>query len=138
MQVVKEPTRYGVLLDLILSSRDEFVKDVKAGGSLGCINHGMVEFRILSGRSKPKSGIATLDFRRANFDLFQDLLRAIPWARMLESKGTCESWSALKQCFFQGQDQCIPTSKKSGNVGRIPVWMSKEVTYKLEGKKKIH
>ena len=51
----------------------------------------MVEFKILSGRSKAISRIATLDFRRANFDLFWDLLGAIPWARVLEGKGASES-----------------------------------------------
>ena len=74
MQVVEEPTRRGVLLDLVLTNRDGLVRDVKVGGSLGCSNHEMVEFKMeLGGRSKAKSRIATLDFQRANFDLFRDL-----------------------------------------------------------------
>ena len=74
MQVVEEPTRGGVLLDLILTNKEGLVKEVKVEGSLGCSDHEMVEFKILSGRSKARSRIATLDFRRANFDLFRDLL----------------------------------------------------------------
>ena len=54
MQMVEEPTRGGVLLDLILTNKDGFVKEVKVGGSLGCSDHEMVEFKILSGRSKAK------------------------------------------------------------------------------------
>ena len=38
----------------------------------------MVEFKILYGRSKAISRIATLDFRRASFDFFKDLLGGIP------------------------------------------------------------
>jgi len=38
----------------------------------------MVEFKILCGRRKVLSRIAALDFRRANFDLFKDLLKGIP------------------------------------------------------------
>ena len=107
-----------MLLGLILTNRDGLVKEVKAGSSLGCSGHEMVEFKFLSGRSKAISRIATLDFRKANFDLFQDLLGAILWAPVLEGKGASESWSAFKQLFFQAQDRCVPVSKKSGKGGR--------------------
>ncbi|GAB0206941.1 hypothetical protein GRJ2_003159700 [Grus japonensis] len=80
-QVVEEPTRRGVLLDLVLTNKEGLVGDVKAGGSLGCSDHEMVEFRILRGRSRAISRITTLDFRRANFGLFKDLLGRIPWVR---------------------------------------------------------
>lgn len=60
--------------------RDGFVRDVKVGGSLGYSPHEMVEFRTLSGRSKAKGRIATLDFQRANCDIFRDLLGDISWA----------------------------------------------------------
>ena len=77
-QVVEEPTRRGVLLDLVLTDRDALVEDVKVGGSLGCSDHEMVEFRILRGGSRAVSRITALDFRRANFSLFKDLLGGIP------------------------------------------------------------
>ncbi|GAB0206503.1 hypothetical protein GRJ2_003115900 [Grus japonensis] len=51
-QVVEEPTRRGVLLDLVLMNKEGLVGDVKDGGSLGCSDHEMVEFRILHGRSR--------------------------------------------------------------------------------------
>ena len=54
------------------------VGDVKAGRTLGCSDHEMVEFRILCGGSRSISRTATLDFRRANSDLFKDLLGGIP------------------------------------------------------------
>ena len=62
MQVVEEPTRWGVLLDLVLSNRNGLLRDVKVEGSLGCSDHEMVEFKILCERSKTKSRIVTLDF----------------------------------------------------------------------------
>jgi len=66
---------------------------VKVGGSLGSSDHEMVEFRMLRGGSRPISRITTLDFRRADFGLFKDLLGGIPWARALEGRGVQESWS---------------------------------------------
>jgi len=48
----------------------------------------MVEFRILRRGSREISRITTLDFRRANFGLFKDLLGRIPWTRALEGGGS--------------------------------------------------
>ncbi|GAB0205958.1 mitochondrial enolase superfamily member 1 [Grus japonensis] len=50
--VVEEPMKRGVLLDLVLTNKEGLVEDVKAGGSLCCNDHEMVEFRILHGRSR--------------------------------------------------------------------------------------
>jgi len=77
MQVVEEPTRKGSLLDLVLTNKEGLVEDVKAGGSLGCSDHEMVELRILRVGSRAISRIKTLDFRRANFGLFRELLGGI-------------------------------------------------------------
>lgn len=66
-----------MLLDLVLSNSDGLVRDVKAGGSLGCSNHEMVEFNSCVEEVRQKNRITTMDFQRANFDLFQDLLGGI-------------------------------------------------------------
>lgn len=47
----------------------------------------MVEFTILHGGSKALSRTRSLNYWKANFDLFKDLLRGIPWVRALEQKG---------------------------------------------------
>lgn len=97
--------RRGVLLDLVLTNQEGLVEDVKVGGTLGCSDHEIVELRILCGGSKAVSKIRTLNFQRAKFDLFKDLLRGIPWVRTVEEKGVQESWSVFKHHFHQAQDQ---------------------------------
>ncbi|KFZ57322.1 hypothetical protein N321_09184, partial [Antrostomus carolinensis] len=81
--------------------------------------------------------VATLDFRRANFNLFKDLIGCIPWIRgVLEGKEAQESWLTFKYLFLQAQVLCIP--KKSGKSGRKPAWMSKELMEKLKGKREVY
>jgi len=92
MQVLEEPTRKGTLLDPVLTNKEGLVEDMKAGGSLSCSDHEMVNFRILRGGSRVISRIKTLDFRRANFGLSKELLGGIPWVRALEGRGVQESW----------------------------------------------
>ena len=63
-QVIEELTRGGTLLGLVLTKKEELVKDVKVRGNLDCSDHEMVEIRILSGGNKAKSRTTTLVFRR--------------------------------------------------------------------------
>ena len=127
MQVVEEPMRRGMLLDLVLTNKDRLVEDVKVGGSLGCSDHEMLEFSIMCGGSRARSRINTPDFRRVNFGLFKDLLGGIPWARPLEGRGVQESWLLFKHHFLRAQDWCLFLSKKSTKRGRRPAWMNKKL-----------
>lgn len=74
-EVIKKLMRADALLNLILANKEELVRDVEAGGGLGCSGHEMMESRILRVQNRAKSKITTLDFRRADF---MDLLRRTP------------------------------------------------------------
>lgn len=66
MQVVEEPIRRVVLLDLVVTVNEGLVGNEKVKSSLRYRNHEIVEFRIVHGRNKSISTIVTLDFRKAN------------------------------------------------------------------------
>jgi len=108
----------------------------RLGASLGCSHHEIVEFVILSGGSRPIIRVTTLDFRRANFGLFTDLLRGILWVRALKGRRVQKSWLLFAHHFLHAQDWCIPMSKKSSKGGRRPAWMNKKLLAKLKLKKK--
>lgn len=83
-------------MDLVLKIQEELVEDVKAGGSLGCRDHEMVEIRILHGIVRKTR---TLNIQKATMGLFKDLLIGIPWVRSLEEKGVQERLSVFKHHF---------------------------------------
>ena len=62
------------MLDLVLTNKEGLVGSVKLKGSLGCSDHGMVGFKIFRAVRRVQSKLSTLDFRRADFGLFRDLL----------------------------------------------------------------
>lgn len=64
----------------IFMNREGAFRGVKVKGSRGYSDHEMLEFKILRG------GITTMDFRRAVFGLFKDLLRKISLETILEKK----------------------------------------------------
>jgi len=69
---------------------------VKVKGSLGFSDHEMVEFRILGAGRRITSKLTALDFSRADFGLFKNLLGRVPWDNALEEKGAQESWLIFK------------------------------------------
>ncbi|KGL86842.1 hypothetical protein N301_02901, partial [Charadrius vociferus] len=82
--------------------------------------------------------VETLNFRRAKFDRFKELLGQIPWERALEGKGALESWLLFKRHLLQAQDQCIPKRKKSGKGRRRPAWLSRDLLKRLRWKKGVY
>ncbi|KFV05198.1 hypothetical protein N340_02153, partial [Tauraco erythrolophus] len=77
----------------------------------------------------------TLDFMRAAFGLFRDLLGRVRWDKALEGRGAQERWIIFKDHLLQAQEQCIPTNRKLGKNARRPSWMNKELLDQLKSKK---
>ena len=61
--------------------------NVKLQGSLGCSDHEIVEFKILRAVRRAHSKHTALEFRRADFGHFRDLLSSVPWDKVLEEEG---------------------------------------------------
>jgi len=116
----------------------ETVENVKVGSRLGCSDQEMVKLRILCGGNRVISGIKTLDFRRASFGLFTELLGGILWIRALEGRGVQECWLLFKNHFLHAQELCITLRKKPRKGGRRPAWMSKELLADLRWKRKVY
>lgn len=57
------------------------VGDTKAGGSLGCSDHEIVEFNIGQEGGRAASKIVSMDLRRVSFSLFRGLLGRTLWGR---------------------------------------------------------
>ncbi|GAB0207049.1 ubiquitin-associated protein 1 [Grus japonensis] len=96
VQLLKEPTRKGALLDLLLVNREGLVGEVAIGGCLGHSDHEVVEFKIFGDRRKTATKTSTLDMGRADFRLLRELVSQIPWETALEGIGVHQCWSLLK------------------------------------------
>ncbi|KFV08192.1 hypothetical protein N340_06134, partial [Tauraco erythrolophus] len=80
----------------------------------------------------------TLDFRKADFGLFRDLLGRVQWDEALQGRGAQERRLIFKDHLLQAQERCIPTKRKSGRNTRRPAWMNKELLDQLGHKKKVY
>lgn len=71
-RVMEEPRSRGALLALALVTEDEPAGDSQVSGSLGCSDHGVVEFRVRKGGSRAKGRTTALAFSTADFNLVRD------------------------------------------------------------------
>ena len=92
------------MMGLVLTNKEGLVGSVKLKGSLGCSDHEMVKFKIPRSVRRTHSKLTTLDFRRADFGLFRDLLGRVVWDKALEERGAQESWLILKDHLLQDRD----------------------------------
>lgn len=92
-----------VLLDLILTNKEEPVMNMKFKGNLGYSYNKKEELKILRGKNKAKSRIRTLDFSHSYFVLFRHLLGKIPRKMTPEGRGVQVSWLIFKDHHHQAQ-----------------------------------
>ena len=85
-QVIEGPTKWNA----IFTNVNELIGDSSIGGCLGCSDHAMVEFMPKDMR-QVKSKIRMLNFRKANFQLFRELVSKTPWETILMGKGAEQS-----------------------------------------------
>ncbi|XP_074436717.1 interferon gamma receptor 1 isoform X2 [Larus michahellis] len=85
-QVIDNPIRGAVILDLMVTNVSELIGDINIGGSLGCSDHALVEFAVLKDMGQAKSKVRTLNFRKANFQLFKESVKRTPWETALWGK----------------------------------------------------
>ena len=86
--------------------------NVKLKGSLGCSDHEMVEFKILRAARRVHGKLTTLDFRRADSDVFQNLLDRVPWDKALQGRGVQESWLIFKDHLLQASGAMHPNKEE--------------------------
>ena len=77
----------------------------------------MVELKILRVSKRVLSKLSTLDFWRADFKLFLELLGRVTWDKALEGRGAQESWSVFRN-HLQDLKKYIPRKKKVGKNAR--------------------
>ena len=89
-ELVQESTRGGARLDLLLT------KNWEVRSCLGQGDDEMAKFSILNEVRRGASKTATLDFQRANYELFRTLLGRIPWESVLKGSKKAGQSSSRK------------------------------------------
>lgn len=134
-QWVREPTRGENILDLVLTTEDDIVCDLRVGEELASSDHKMIRFVLkvpdtATGVDRPEK----LDFRRADFSGLRSALRDL---KIDEAADVEASWSFFKVTFMQKQAAFVPIKSVRGS-SRKPKWLSHELERDIRRKKTVY
>jgi len=113
------------------------IGDVRIGGCLCCSDHAVVEFTLLGDMRQAKSKIRMLNFRKANFQLFVELINKTRWETVLMGKDVELSRQIFKGAILRVQEFSIPRCSMSGKEGKRLVKLNQNLLVKLKIKKKM-
>jgi len=71
----------------MVTDASELIGGAKTEGSLGCSDHALMEFTAMRDMGKARSIIRILNFRKAKFQLFKELVSRTPWEMVLKDRG---------------------------------------------------
>jgi len=102
----------------MLTSTSELIGDIKIRSSLGCSDHALVEFTLLRDMGKASSIVRTLNFRKANFQLFKQLVRRTPWERSSGTGGQNRAGRSLRMLSIEHRNSQSPGVRNQARKGR--------------------
>ena len=132
-QHVNEATHdAGNILDLILSSHDELVSNVKHEGKIGNSDHEVITCVINTEECREKRTKQFRDFKRANIPEMRGAMQK-DWRGMLTGKNVNEAWSIIKQSLNELIENHVPLRTRTDN--NDPKWYDRDVKKKIGEKK---
>ncbi|KFO78572.1 hypothetical protein N303_07682, partial [Cuculus canorus] len=82
--------------------------------------------------------VRTLNFRKADFQFFKELVSRTFWDMVLGIKGAEQRWQIFKEAFHEAQECSVPVCRKSGREGKRPAWLSQDLLVNLKNKRELH
>ena len=131
-QHVLEPTRGGNVLDLILSSQNELVDNVKVHEPLGSSDHNQIHFNIKVKTGNTYKKQWRRNFNKGKYKVMRTYLANIDWNNLLKNKTATECWTCLKYEIEGIIEKFIPL-RKQGKRSRKK-HLSKEAIRKIAHK----
>ena len=134
-QHLLEPTRAARVLDIVLSSQNEFVDNVVIQEPLGSSDRKQLHVNINVKSDKTKVKQCTRDFRKGNYKEIRKSLTLIDWNDKMKNKTATECWNILRGELDNAIDSYVPMKKQGKQSNKKH--LSKEVFRKFSYKQNM-
>lgn len=98
--------------------------DIKTRSGLCCSCRALVEFTVSRDMGQVKCKVRKLNFKKAKFQLFKELVNKTLRETALRGKGEKKSWQNFRDAFYKVEEVFIFTCKKSRKENRRLVWLN--------------
>ena len=116
IQHVLEPTRGENVLDIVLSSQNEFIDNVRICEPLGCSDHNQIYFIIKVKGEQNRNIRYRKQINKGRYKDMRKYLAKIDWNNTRENKTATECWNILKieiDCIVEKSVPLKKTGKRS-------------------------
>lgn len=135
-QWVDQPTRGNNILDLVFTTEDNLVTDLRVEEALGTSDHNVIRFRVsVPSVDSVRMAHMKLDFRRADFPSFERSLTGLVVPR--EEDIECV-WSTFRNQFMDIQNSCIPMKRVTSSGKQQPKWFNREIASAINSRKRAY
>ncbi len=139
MQVVIQPTRENNILDLVLVSDPDLVRDCEVEEKLGGSNHIIIRFNICVQHKLDNNPTLVPDYRKANFNVAFELLPPTEW-EYIDSNlhvNTIEGmWMVIRDKLLEVQRTTVPMKPRRINGVVDPPWITMAIKGAIDTKKR--
>ena len=111
-QHVLEPTRAARVLDIVLSSQEDFVDNVVIQEPLGSSDHNQLHFNINIKSDKTKVKQCRMDLRKGNYKDIGKSLALIDWNDKMKNKTATECWNISRGELDSAIESYVPMKKQ--------------------------
>ena len=136
VQHVLEATRENNILDLVLTSEENVIEDLKILEPIGNSDHNTVVWKFLCSNlmyeSQDKSKLNKLDFKHANYVNINRILSAVDWDDEFEGKDIDSQWKSFCEILLSACDGNAPLKKFRNKMQ--PKWFNAEAKRSQERK----
>ena len=133
-QHVKSATHNsGNILDLILLSEDNLVRDVKTCGKIGKSDHDMIKCKVHMDAKRSKATKTSQNFWRAKHDEMRREMRR-DWRSLMEGKSVNKTWLILKESLKKVIADHVPMRKPKRT--EKPQWLDAELRKTISAKRR--
>ena len=136
-QLVNEPTRDGNILDLILSTDPNLIKNLKISDLLNGSDHLGLEFDIAINSSTSESSTKVINFSKTNFNGLRVALKSHNWSSLYEKTDIQDAWVEFFSQFKELTEQFISYKEKNNNCTTKPKWWNANIGESINSKRKM-
>jgi len=128
-QHIDEPTRYRIgqipsLLDLVISSKEELVRDVKYMDPLGKSDHLCICFTIDTDPDINSTSQQRYRMDKGKYDSLTQMMIEVNWRDNTKDMDIDETWNHYRRQYDQAVESCIPKYTARTAKWRRPMWMN--------------
>lgn len=134
-QWVDEGTRGNNILDLVFSSEDDLISNLRVGEKLDKSDHSMIKFEIETKFSKKEKYFTKPDFRNANFERLRNEVGRI---ERISEADVESKWNSLKDKYMALRRDCIQQKNISLNKPEQPKWFNRNIAKQIGDRQKAY